>query len=206
MDVADIPLIASHPALDFVNSVEEPSGALSDPGNYLPDYEALVRWSARVGLVAAAAPLLRAAARQPDKARRAWSEAMDLRALLDAVFRTIARGKPPPADALARVNAVLARAQAQRHLAAQRGGGVAWAWVDAEDPRVPAFEIALSAAALLTDGDKLARVRICDGEECPWMFLDDSRTGKRRWCRMNVCGNAAKVKSFRDRQRGHSHD
>jgi predicted RNA-binding Zn ribbon-like protein len=202
MDVADIPLIAGHPALDFLNSVEEP-GATGD-ADYLADYESLARWSLRTGLIASATPLLRAAVRHPDKARRAWAEAVDLRTALDAVFRTIARGKPPPAEALERCNTVLARAHAHRRIIAQRGG-LAWAWDDPEDLRVPGWQIALSAAALLTDPARLAKVRICDGDECPWMFLDESRTGRRRWCRMNVCGNAAKVKSFRDRQRDHSH-
>jgi predicted RNA-binding Zn ribbon-like protein len=201
MDVADIPLIAGHPALDFLNSVEEP-GATGE-ADYLSDYARLVRWCVRTGLVASAAPLLRAAARHPDKARRAWGEAADLRATLDTVFRTIARGKPPPAEALENFNAALARAHSRRRLLPHRGGGLAWAFDDPEDLQAPGWQIALSAAALLTDADKLARVRVCAGD-CPWMFLDESRTGKRRWCRMNVCGNAAKVKTFRDRQRGHS--
>jgi len=30
---------------------------------------------------------------------------------------------------------------------------------------------------------------------------DALRTGRRRWCRINVCGTEAKVRRFRERQR-----
>jgi predicted RNA-binding Zn ribbon-like protein len=66
---------------------------------------------------------------------------------------------------------------------------------------IPLWEIALAGAALLTDAKRCGRIRICGNPACDWMFLDDSRTGQRRWCRMNVCGNEAKVRRFRERQR-----
>ena len=91
-------------------------------------------------------------------------------------------------------------AHAHRSLRPQSGGALAWRW-EVEALEIVAWEIALAAAALLTDTGRCARIRICGNPACDWMFLDESRTGQRRWCRMNVCGNEAKVRRFRERQR-----
>ena len=45
----------------------------------------------------------------------------------------------------------------------------------------------------LLAGPRLDRVRRCANPECGWLFLDDSRAGKRRWCSMQSCGNRAKA-------------
>ena len=200
MEIDDIPLVGGHPALDFLNALEE--RATPAEVNYLPGYQPLLRWSARAGLVSERTQraLLRAAADHPTKAKKVWAATMDLRRALDAIFRTLAKGKPPPDDALRVLNATLAEAHAQRRLQPQAGGAMAWRW-QAEGLEIVAWEIVLAAAALLTDAERCARIRICGNPACDWMFLDDSRTGKRRWCRMNVCGNEAKVRRFRERRR-----
>ena len=96
---------------------------------------------------------------------------------------------------------MLAAAHGERRLQPQAGGALAWRWERPDALEIPAWEIALASAALLTDEERCARIRICGNPACDWMFLDDSRTGRRRWCRMNVCGNEAKVRRFRERQR-----
>jgi predicted RNA-binding Zn ribbon-like protein len=200
MEIADIPLIGGHPALDFLNALEE--RATPAEVNYLPGYDPLLRWSTRAGLLSERTQraLLRMQSEHPGKARKVWAAAMDLRRALDAIFRTLAKGKPPPEDALRALNATLAEAHAHRRLQPQAGGALAWRWA-AEALEIPAWEIALATAALLTDAGRCARIRICGNPACDWMFLDESRTGQRRWCRMNVCGNEAKVRRFRERQR-----
>ncbi len=200
MEIDDIPLIAGHPALDFLNALEE--RATPAEMNYLPDYAHLLRWSARTGLVSdrTQRALLRAQAEHPGKAKKVWAAAMELRRSLDAICRTLAKGKPPPERALRVLNATLAEAHAQRRLRPQAGGAMTWRW-ETETLEIVAWEIALSAAALLIDTERCVRLRICGNPACDWMFLDESRTGQRRWCRMNVCGNEAKVRRFRERRR-----
>jgi predicted RNA-binding Zn ribbon-like protein len=200
MEIADIPLVAGHPALDFLNALEERATAAEV--NYLPSYDHLLRWAARVQLVPAGMQraLARAAAAHPSKAKKAWSIAMELRRGLDATFRALAKGKPPPDPALRALNALIARAHQHRRLETLSGGAIGWAW-PADEPEIVAWEIALAAGGLVTDPDRIARIKICGNPACDWMFLDESRTGQRRWCRMNVCGNEAKVRRFRERQR-----
>lgn len=43
------------------------------------------------------------------------------------------------------------------------------------------------------------RLRQCAASDCPLLFVDTSRGGRRRWCSMQRCGNRHKVKDFRAR-------
>jgi predicted RNA-binding Zn ribbon-like protein len=45
------------------------------------------------------------------------------------------------------------------------------------------------------------RLKLCDGPNCSWLFLDTSKAGRRRWCDMADCGNAAKSRRHYARQR-----
>jgi predicted RNA-binding Zn ribbon-like protein len=45
------------------------------------------------------------------------------------------------------------------------------------------------------------RLKVCASERCRWAFYDDTRNRSRTWCSMNVCGNRAKARSYRARQR-----
>ncbi len=196
MDIDKIPLIAGHPALDFVNTVEAHDAP--DAVNYLPGYEYLLRWSERVGLLSAAQIARLSEAHHPWLTEGAWSEAMELRRAMDAIFRAIAKGKPPPQRALDSFNAILAAAQAHRHVSSE----LAWDWGEHADKlELAPWTIALSAAALLTDPAQRGQIKVCDNHECDWLFLDATPSGRRRWCRMNVCGNAAKVRRFRDKRK-----
>ena len=57
---------------------------------------------------------------------------------------------------------------------------------------------ALAAFLCLPDP---GRTRQCDGPTCTLWFRDVSRTNRRRWCSMAICGNRAKVAAHRARQR-----
>jgi predicted RNA-binding Zn ribbon-like protein len=45
------------------------------------------------------------------------------------------------------------------------------------------------------------RLKACPGDRCGWAFYDRSRNHSRTWCAMSVCGNRAKARSYRARQR-----
>jgi predicted RNA-binding Zn ribbon-like protein len=55
--------------------------------------------------------------------------------------------------------------------------------------------IARSAAELVAEGSK-APLRLCANPQCGLFFYDKSRTHRRRWCSMSVCGNRSKVANF----------
>jgi predicted RNA-binding Zn ribbon-like protein len=44
-------------------------------------------------------------------------------------------------------------------------------------------------------------MKACLADGCGWAFYDHSRNHSRTWCTMSVCGNRAKARSYRARQR-----
>jgi predicted RNA-binding Zn ribbon-like protein len=54
----------------------------------------------------------------------------------------------------------------------------------------------------LSDGGRLERVKICDSDECRWVFYDRSKPSNRRWCSSDRCGNREKTRTYRRRHAG----
>jgi predicted RNA-binding Zn ribbon-like protein len=46
------------------------------------------------------------------------------------------------------------------------------------------------------------RLKACADDTCLWAFYDQSKNRSKKWCRMDTCGNAAKARAYRQRQRG----
>ena len=59
--------------------------------------------------------------------------------------------------------------------------------------------VARSAAEIVEEGLR-ARLRLCANPRCGLFFYDTSRTHRRRWCSMTVCGNRNKVAAFARRR------
>jgi hypothetical protein len=72
-------------------------------------------------------------------------------------------------------------------------------------PSRPGAEGALGrlvAIAFLADLDgSWSHLKACAGEECHAVFYDRSKNHSGRWCSMSRCGNRAKVRAWRERQR-----
>jgi predicted RNA-binding Zn ribbon-like protein len=186
--------------LDFANTVSWRRGP--EPVERLRSYGDLVSWArqARLFGLAEERRLLALAQRHKRRAAQVLAEALELRALLDRIFTGLAEGKAPKAADLAALNARLATSL-QRSRIARGPGGFAWrdaAGEGALDRMLP--EVVRSAAELLVSPE-LGLLRRCNGWNCGWLFLDLSRTRRRRWCDMRVCGNRAKVRAARARRK-----
>jgi predicted RNA-binding Zn ribbon-like protein len=71
-----------------------------------------------------------------------------------------------------------------------------------------AAQLLASLAADLLDlmaGPDIENVKRCSDPDCTRLYLDSSRAKNRHWCGMGTCGNKAKVKAFRERQRASAH-
>jgi predicted RNA-binding Zn ribbon-like protein len=189
----DLPFkfVGGEACLDFVNTVDwTPDGPIRER---LTSYPRLVEWAGTAGLVSpgGTAALVRRAAQRPAEARSVLAEALALRAALHRAFSAAAAGRAA-AEAIDGIDAPLASALGQLHLAPKRGGGAIWEWRDA-DARLdaPLWPVAWSAAALLT-GPEAASIRVCAGPDCGWVYVDRSRNHLRRWCEMETCGTREK--------------
>jgi predicted RNA-binding Zn ribbon-like protein len=66
-------------------------------------------------------------------------------------------------------------------------------------PRLTA-ETAMALTVVIAE-DGFDRLRICEGERCEDVFVDESRNRSRRYCSPAVCGNRASVAAWRARRR-----
>lgn len=65
----------------------------------------------------------------------------------------------------------------------------------------PLSSIAREAVRIFRDATG-ERIRQCSADDCELVYLDTSRSGNRRWCSMQRCGNRAKVRAHRARATG----
>ena len=203
---AEMKLIGGRLCLDFINTVDgRKSGSRSVDqvlGDKLTDYSDLVEWSRHSGIVTAteAERLIQASKRNARAAKKVFDRAIALREALHRISKAIMTSRRPQTVDLETVNEELLASRTHERLTHQ-GKGFTWEWVGGEaalDRML--WSIAQSATELLTTGD-LSRLRECCGEECGWVFEDTSKNRSRQWCDMQNCGNLAKVRRYRTRQR-----
>jgi len=198
-------LSGGHPALDFVNSLDN-RFAKDGPVELLRDYDDLLRFAEQSQLLDARGARLLARSVTPAAAARALRAARELREAIGAVlYRRLDGGVPAAAD----IRILERRIQeADRHrelhweAPAARFPGQAtlqWQWGrSAMAADFPVWLVAHAASQLLLS-DAMEQVRACGAETCRWLFLDTSKNHTRRWCNMKVCGNRAKAHRFQQR-------
>lgn len=115
--------------------------------------------------------------------------AVGVREAIRALLTAAVDGAVPPAAAAQVVNQTASTPPLVPRL---RAGAVEWA---------PGATVEQAMSSLGRDAlDVLAagvRVAQCSADDCPLIFVDDSRSGSRRWCSMQRCGNRAKVRRHR---------
>ena len=78
--------------------------------------------------------------------------------------------------------------------------GAARTWAGGQGASHVLASIARDAIDVL-GGPRAARLKRCEGSRCLLLFIDTSRSGRRRWCSMDRCGNRAKVAAHRRRRK-----
>lgn len=131
--------------------------------------------------------------------RHALTEAdlADARRLREAIYRLVSariRGDRLPARDVAAVNAA-ARHPCRTPRLGPRGE---LRWDDGE-PLAAALSAVARDAIELIGGPQSGRVRECAATDCAFLFVDTSRSGVRRWCAANRCGNREHVRKHRSR-------
>lgn len=53
--------------------------------------------------------------------------------------------------------------------------------------------LAASAISVLCDPKEYGRMKMCPGDDCGWLFIDETKNSRRTWCCMETCGNRAKA-------------
>jgi predicted RNA-binding Zn ribbon-like protein len=185
--IRELPIVAGHLALDFANTVDDPLGPLRY--DHIADYPALLAWSVHIGtLPPDAASALRAAGeRQPRRSAEVMRRATALRDAINGTFGAILDDPAGAARSWTELRPFIATAVGHADLP---DPAPSWDFTELEAPLWPVAE----AAYRLAVSPDLARLKRCAG--CPWLFLDKSKNGSRRWCSMDDCGTERKKRRY----------
>jgi predicted RNA-binding Zn ribbon-like protein len=189
--------------LDFVNTLDDrPS---DEPKELLAQYADLVRFAEDTGVLTSrqADHLTQRADARPGDAQQTLRSGVELREAMYGIFWAVANRRKVPPTAVATLNKYV-REAGHHSVLVQTNGHFVWQFDDHASPEL-AFDTILwpivrSAADLLVS-DHLPFVRTCSSKTCQWLFVDTSKSHRRRWCNMRLCGNRAKVRRFYARQK-----
>lgn len=185
--------------LDFLNTCDHWNERSGEPrGDMLTRFDDFVTF---VSGLPSPEPALLAKAREIAASSRSGPRALrgltELRSLLRRAF--IARSGRAQEDSLRALNAWLGAHPARPALApGPERLRLIWKAKSASDEiLLPLVESALE----LLCSERRAKVRLCDGADCGYLFLDLSKNHSRRWCDMADCGNRVKAQNFYQRSR-----
>jgi predicted RNA-binding Zn ribbon-like protein len=183
-----ISLIGGRLALDFANA-GSPKRSLS--------WEELISFLEATHVISATrtASLLELPESDPQAALGLLQHSSHFRDTLRQTFRGMLRKEIATAETVEAINALLRVTEGHDELRFDAGR-----WKIEFVARESGLEwllaaIARSAAEIVAEGEN-ARVRVCANPDCGLFFYDASRTKRRRWCAMAVCGNRHKAASF----------
>jgi predicted RNA-binding Zn ribbon-like protein len=195
----DIELSGGALALDFANTI---GGTHVRPTHdHIRSYGDITGFAVLAGGLqpSVAKRLAHRAEQDPRRAMAVYELGIALRESIWAVFSALASGESPRDADLALIGDAAAAGAARARLVYDKEG-VGWSLPsDSDDLARPLWDIARSAADLLTSGDH-DRIKECASASCEWVFLDRSRNRSRRWCDMSDCGNRAKARRFQARK------
>ena len=189
--VTEIPFIAGHVALDFVNTAEERGHP--DAGDALRTIDDLRLWGQRSGVIAPGAG--------SDPSPAELPAAIEARELLYRLFLGRARGHRAPDADLSQLSRLASTAYQAADLSQDADGRLGWRWDSSQLATVR--HVAVTAAVQLLSQSPTARLKQCPGDHCGWFFLDATKRGNRRWCSMSECGQEAKTTRRRNRSTSH---
>jgi predicted RNA-binding Zn ribbon-like protein len=185
--VAELPFIAGHVALDFVNTAEERSHP--DADDALRTIGDLRLWGQRRGILTSGSG--------SDAGIHELPAALEARELLYRLFLCRVYGRRAPDADCARLSGLASRAYQAATLDQEADGRLSWTW----DPSRLATvrHVVVPRAIELLGRNPTARLKQCPGDHCGWFFLDTTKRGNRRWCSMSECGQEAKTARRRER-------
>lgn len=199
--------IADARGLDFLNSIATP---VDVPVEWLGSGEDLLAWLKEAELVPSDLLNRFRSTAMPGELDAVAAQARLLREWFRG-FVQAHKGKALKASALQQIqplNRILERDevfgqivlnQSEDH--ADSRAHLAWAerrrWRSPESLLLP---IAREIADVICNED-FRLIRACEGHSCTLMFADRTKSHRRRWCSMAVCGNRAKQAALRERLR-----
>ncbi len=193
--------VGNHPALDWVNTE---IATAAGPKDLIGGYRDLARWLDESGLLGASETRGLERARRGAAKDKELAAAKRLRATTRAIAVALASARGVPDSLIRELNGALVHFRVNPRIVRAGTGYERKASLDLENPLGVAGLLAGQVADLLCRDDRF-RVRRCENPRCVLYFLDKSKSHRRRWCSMSLCGNRAKAAAFY-RRRGAARD
>jgi predicted RNA-binding Zn ribbon-like protein len=183
-----VPLLGGRLSVDFVNAT---------PSNAQLSWDRLIHFLESTSIVSVerSAQLLNLPQSEPQAAEALLLKARRLGFALRKAFAAMLRKQRLAGEWIEPVNEVLRITEGHDELVGHdsgwkiefvaREGGLDWLLA----------AVARSGAEIIAEGSR-ARLRLCANPHCGLFFYDNSRTRRRRWCSMAICGNRSKVAAF----------
>lgn len=199
--------IADAKGLDFLNSLATP---IDTPVEWLGSGDDFLAWLKAADLVPTDVLKTLKAGALPGELDAVAAQARSLREWFRGFVRKH-KGrtlKPSTLQQLDPLNRILERDEvfgqvAPRDHETMATSGSSLMWVEQRRWRSPESllqPIAREMANVICNED-FNLVRACEGHACTLMFVDRTKSHRRRWCSMAVCGNRAKQAALRERSR-----
>ena len=188
-------LIAGHPALDLVNTLDWRFRS-NGPEELLSSFGDLLRFAEQSQMLTP--KQIRQIVRTANEpaAADALVACRELREAASDIFYGAVDSRTPPASQIKIVDRCFREAREHQRLAWSESR-LMWEWPPSESsPDLPFWILSISTARLLLSHD-LRLLRACEKPDCRWLFLDTSKNHTRRWCDMKICGNRMKARRFK---------
>ena len=182
----EAPLVGDHLALDMLNTEARDDGTAID---FWTSADDVLAWLSRQNI----------AAKGVVNHQELLAQAHALRTLARRLIVRRQEGKSDTDADIAGLNRYLHASVSAPHLERDDEGQLKLTRT-ASGATVAALlgPLAEAVAQLLVEGD-FALVRQCEHPDCILWFYDRTKSHKRRWCSMAVCGNRYKAAQFRQR-------
>jgi predicted RNA-binding Zn ribbon-like protein len=182
--------VAGNVALDFCNTAGE--HLAPKPDEMLVDSETFLRWCAQVGLI------------EPEIYGKLVRTSISMKPIIElreAIYRVALALATHQSVSPEDLHAIEKRANGPRPRIIRESEGLRW-MPDLLRGSEQLCSLLAGEALSLFCSARALRIGVCEGGLCGWVFVDDSRGKRRRWCDMNDCGSRAKAKRFYTRRKG----
>jgi len=182
--------LAGHPVLDFLNTRMR---VREDVVDLLQSNEDVLRWLKQAGFPV---PAFSRKAKPPELLGSARCLRENIRCLLEK--RKLGKRGDPAA-----LNRFLMAGRSYAHLMWRKSRFKIETVREQETAGSILAPIAEAAADLLTKAN-FELLKRCEAQTCVLWFCDRTRSHRRRWCSVEICGNRHKVAAYRKRLRDRS--
>lgn len=198
-NIDNLLVLGSTLCCNFVNTVS--AWREVNLNEYFKSYSDVTAWCRKLSVYDESYLVLleKEATLHPEKAANILLKIKEVRQLLYDLISAVAAGdKDRYGILLDQVNPLISAALAHTHMICQEGVfkiDFQKEYVDLESPVWPVLK---SLYDLLTQSD-LHRIKECP--KCGWVFYDETKNGRRRWCSATGCGTQDKMLRYNQKKK-----